>query len=120
MREKPLSPPSVTTTNKKVNYKMGAAIKELFTNKNYILLQISFNLVYGIQKSLGTVLAGLTIEYGYPMKYIVMMNVLEVIAGMTNTFVCGKLLDKYKAYKKMIIFICFGALVSCGFHLFTL
>ena len=44
---------------------MREGIKELVSNKNYMLLFFTFNFIYGIHGSLGGTIATLASHYGY-------------------------------------------------------
>ena len=59
IREEPLSPPSVVAndTNNGMGFKEG--LKELVLNKNFVLLYICFNLIYGIYASMGAIYTNL-------------------------------------------------------------
>jgi predicted MFS family arabinose efflux permease len=107
-------------TNGKINVMAG--LKELLRNKNYILLFLCFNFVYGIYSAVGTVISSLTKPYGFSIADNSVFSLVFLVAGIFNSFFLGTILDKYQNYKKLITIISFGTSVSTalfGLALFT-
>ena len=67
LREEPPSPPSVLLKDKDsvIQMGMGEAIKNLFTNRNYIYMFASFNFLYGLYCAISGVMAAYTDYYKY-------------------------------------------------------
>lgn len=102
LREAPPSPPSVVAndTNNTMGFVRG--MKELISNRNYILLFICYNFIYGIQASMGAIYANLASNYSYSLTSISVSCLLFLVGGIFNSFLFGTLLDKYQNYKRLI------------------
>lgn len=102
MKEEPPSPPSIIAndTNNKIG--MGEGIKELASNRNYMLLFFTFNFIYGIHGSLGGTIALIASHYDYGVNASSTMCFVYLFGGIFNSFFLGTLLDKYQNYKKLV------------------
>jgi hypothetical protein len=80
-------------TNGKVA--LGAGLKKLITNKDYVLLFFTFNFIYGVYSAMGTVISNLTVPYDYKVTDVSVFCLVFLIAGIFNSFFLGTLLDKY-------------------------
>jgi sugar phosphate permease len=120
IREEPPSPPSVVAndTNNSMGFKDG--LRELFTNRNYVLLYICYIFIYGIYSSLGAIYANLAALYNYSLSSISMSCLLFLVGGILNSFFLGTVLDKYQNYKKVICMICGLSMVTTILHFWTL
>lgn len=116
IRERPPSPPSVVAneTDNHMGFKEG--MKELVSNRNYVLLFITFNFIYAIQASMGAIYANLASMYNYPMSSNSMCCLLFLVGGILNSFFLGSLLDKYQSYKKLVIIVSACSLVTTILH----
>ena len=65
IKEEPPSPPSIVANDTNNDMGLKEGIKELGSNKNYILMFILYLLIYGIYASMGAVYANLAVPYGY-------------------------------------------------------
>ncbi len=65
IKEEPPSPPSIVAndTNNDIGFKEG--MKELMTNRNYVLMFIIYLMVFGIHASMGAIYSNLAATYGY-------------------------------------------------------
>ncbi|CDW89422.1 major facilitator superfamily protein [Stylonychia lemnae] len=119
-QEEPPSPPSVIANE--TNNKMGMAegVKELFTNRNYIILFLIFNFIYGIHSSIGGTIASVASGYGYGVSACSTMCFVYLTGGIFNSFFLGVILDKYQAYRKLVMIVCVVSVISCGIHLVAL
>lgn len=95
-------------------------LKELMTNRNYILLFIVFNLIYGTHSSLGATIASISAVYGYGVTENSIMCFVYLFGGIFNSFFLGILLDKYQSYRKLVIAICILSLATTFIHIFAL
>jgi len=64
-REKPATPPSAAASRPQEDMKFKENLKLLKSNKSYLLLCISFTMLYGVYTSLGAVVAAITGPFGY-------------------------------------------------------
>lgn len=120
MREEPPSPPSVVTYDNANKMGMGEGMKELVSNRNYILLFFSFNFIYGIHGSLGATIASIAAKYGYGVNASSTMCFVYLFGGIFNSFFLGTMLDKYQNFRKLVIIICAISLITCTIHIFAL
>jgi hypothetical protein len=65
IKEEPPSPPSIVANDTNNDMGLKEGIKELGSNKNYILMFVLYLLIYGIYASMGAVYANLAVPYGY-------------------------------------------------------
>lgn len=74
-------------------------------NRNYVLLVLVFNFVYGVYSTLPSILTQLTA--GYPVdkqaKLASTFAVTFLVSGIVASFVIGVVLDKFQNYKSMTI-----------------
>ena len=64
-KEKPESPPSAAASRKEEPMNLAQNLRILLRNPSYILLSISFTMLYGIYTSLGAVVAAITAPFGF-------------------------------------------------------
>ncbi len=74
-------------------------MKELFENKNFVILFLVFSLVYGIYAALPSVIAGLTEPYGYSDTDNAIFGSLFLLSGVITSGIVGVLLDKFQNYR---------------------
>ena len=96
------------------------ALKELYTNKNFVFLNFAFTLAYGNYSAAGGILSVLTSPYGYSVESVSMFSMLFLTSGIFCSFFYGVLLDKYLCYKKLIVFICFFSGTMFFLGMFTI
>jgi MFS transporter, FLVCR family, MFS-domain-containing protein 7 len=65
VKEEPPSPPSIVANDTNNDMGLKEGLKELATNKNYILMFLIYLLIYGIHASMGAVYANLAATYDY-------------------------------------------------------
>ncbi|XP_039755588.1 uncharacterized MFS-type transporter C09D4.1 isoform X1 [Pararge aegeria] len=118
----PPSPPSAAAD-------MGAAldsnflqsIKKLLTNRNYILLLISYGLNVGVFYAISTLLNELVLTY-YPGANADAgrIGLVIVVAGMVGSVVCGFILDKTHRFKETTLAVYAATVVGMIIFTFTL
>jgi FLVCR family MFS transporter 7 len=101
-REKPETPPSAAASRKEEPMNFRANLKLIIRNKSYILLCISFTMLYGIYTSLGAVVAAITTPFGYKIADNAMFGVVFIFFGVLGSFVLGVFLDKTGKFKLLI------------------
>jgi MFS family permease len=70
VKEEPPSPPSIVANDTNNDMGLKEGLKELVTNKNYILMFLIYLLIYGIHASMGAVYANLAATYDYNVAEI--------------------------------------------------
>lgn len=120
MREQPLTPPSVVAneTNNHMSFFYG--LKELISNKNYMIFFFLYLLIQGIVASSGAIYANLAANFEYSLISISISSLLFLLGGIINSFILGSILDKYQNYKRLVQVICILSLLTCGIHIATL
>ena len=93
---------------------------ELVSNKNYVLLFLSFMFIYGIQASLAATYATLAAKYAYPLSANSTACLLFMVGGIFNSFFLSTILDRYQNYKKLIVIVCFLSILTCLLHFVSL
>ena len=71
-RERPPTPPSVVADDTNAGMKFIEASKALFTNRNYVLLFIVFNLIFGVMSALGAIFANLCLVNNYSLNIVIL------------------------------------------------
>ncbi|XP_038208144.1 feline leukemia virus subgroup C receptor-related protein 2 isoform X2 [Zerene cesonia] len=118
----PASPPSAAAD-------LGAALdsnflqslKKLMTNRNYILLLISYGLNVGVFYAISTLLNELVLRY-YPGANADAgrIGLVIVVAGMIGSVVCGLILDKTHRFKETTLAVYAATVVGMIVFTFTL
>ncbi|CAK1544368.1 unnamed protein product [Leptosia nina] len=118
----PASPPSAAAD-------LGAALdsnflqslKKLMTNRNYILLLISYGLNIGVFYAISTLLNELVLRY-YPGANADAgrIGLVIVVAGMVGSVVCGYILDKTHRFKETTLAVYAASVVGMIIFTFTL
>jgi len=101
-KEKPPTPPSAAASRPIEDVKFKDNLKLLVKNKSYILLCISFTMLYGIYTSLGAVVAAITKPFGYGGPQNAILGGVFIFSGVFGSFALGVILDKTAKYKLMI------------------
>jgi hypothetical protein len=68
IKEYPPTPPSIVANDTNNDMGLIDGIKELSTNKNYILMVLIYLLIYSINATFGAVYANLAVTYGYTVS----------------------------------------------------
>ncbi|TNV72744.1 hypothetical protein FGO68_gene148 [Halteria grandinella] len=92
IREEPPSPPSVVANDTNHSMGFGEGLKQLVSNRNYILLFICYNFIYGIQASMGAIYSNLASKYEYDLSSNSLSCLLFLVGGILNSFFLGILL----------------------------
>jgi MFS family permease len=101
-RNKPPTPPSAAASRKEEPMNFKKNLKELLGNRSYLLLCVSFTMLYGIYTSLGAVVAAVTGPYGYDGVDNAIFGAIFIFFGVVGSFTLGVILDKTAKYKLMI------------------
>lgn len=98
-----------------------ASIKDLCRDGDFRLLIISYGINVGCFYAVSTVLNQM-VAIGWPdmIDLAGKLGLLIVISGMVGSVLCGQLLDRFHAYKFIIVFIYLFSLVSMLLFTFVL
>ena len=104
--------------NEKIGFFEG--LKKLFSNKNYVLLFVTFNCIYGIYSCIGAIIGTLTAPYGYSVSDNSILCMATLLSGVIAAFFLGSLLDKYHIYTRLLNIICVIFILSLCISYFTI
>lgn len=93
-KEKPPTPPSAAASRPTEDMKFRENLKLLKSNKSYLLLCISFTMLYGVYTSLGAVVAAITGPFDYSGVDNAVFGGVFIFCGVAGSFVLGIVLDK--------------------------
>ena len=91
---------------------MVSGMKELFSNRNFVYLFMCFNFLYGSYSAIASVLSSLTEPYKYTPQENSIVALVFMISGIFNSFFIGTIMDKYQCFKKCLIAVCMGSVVT--------
>lgn len=93
-KNRPPTPPSASASLKEKPLDFKKELKALLNNKSYLLLTLSFTLLYGIYTSLGAVVAAITKPFGYNDTSNAVFGAVYIISGVSGSFALGIVLDR--------------------------
>lgn len=116
----PLPPSHAAAFAQQVNSKSShsSSLKSLFTNRNFLLLLLSYGLNTGVFYALSTVLSQMIVQ-SMGEAYVVdagYMGLAITLAGIVGSVVCGYILDWSKKFKlvTVVLYLC-SLLGTAGF-----
>nr|XP_026492625.1 uncharacterized MFS-type transporter C09D4.1 isoform X1 [Vanessa tameamea]XP_026492626.1 uncharacterized MFS-type transporter C09D4.1 isoform X1 [Vanessa tameamea] len=118
----PPSPPSAAADfGSSLDSNFLKSIQKLLTNRNYILLLISYGLNVGVFYAISTLLNELVLTY-YPgaNEDAGRIGLVIVVAGMIGSVVCGLILDKTHRFKETTLVVYAASVVGMIIFTFTL
>ncbi|XP_050347000.1 uncharacterized MFS-type transporter C09D4.1 isoform X1 [Nymphalis io] len=118
----PPSPPSAAADfGSSLDSNFLKSIQKLLTNRNYILLLISYGLNVGVFYAISTLLNELVLTY-YPgaNEDAGRIGLVIVVAGMIGSVVCGLILDKTHRFKETTLAVYAASVVGMIIFTFTL
>ncbi|MFX1410128.1 MAG: MFS transporter [Promethearchaeota archaeon] len=117
VKNKPPTPPSRELMEEKV-FK-GEGLKQLFTNKQFIILFILFFLGLGIFNTITTYIEGIVDPRGYDPDFAGILGALMLLGGIVGCVIMSTLSDKYKKRKILLLISLFIATISLFLITFT-
>ncbi|XP_072947544.1 choline/ethanolamine transporter flvcr2b isoform X1 [Epargyreus clarus] len=118
----PATPPSAAADfGNNLDSNFLQSIKKLLTNRNYILLLISYGLNVGVFYAISTLLNQVILTY-YPGANADAgrIGLVIVVAGMAGSVVCGLVLDKTHRFKETTLAVYTASVVGMVIFTFTL
>lgn len=110
-RKKPAKPPSSAQLSS-VSQKFCPSLREFYKLKNFALLLMSFNLVWGVYTTMGSMVSSITSPFGFTPKDNSYFRNFFIVFGVISSGVLGALLDKKKTFKSTHIFLTVGLCLS--------
>ena len=106
MRNRPANLPSILSyKDTKADTNLLKNIKQLLTNKNFLILFFSYSILYANYSCLGAIVGPLTDAFKYNASNASFFGVAFIILGITGSFVHAIMLDKYKKFKKQFFIV---------------
>ena len=111
MRDKPVNPPSAVAEAPVQNLNMLEAFKAMKENTSFLLLAISFALMFGFYVSLGNLISGIFTPFGLNAVEITYMGLYLLGSGILGAVVVGAWVDRTATYKMTMMVLCFCNIV---------
>lgn len=118
--DKPLTPPSISASVEQPTFDFKTEYKSLITNKDYLLLAISFGSLYANSGALGAIISAITLPYGYRIRDNAIFGAAFILSGILGAIAGGFLTEKYRKFKLSIQIVCILAAILTSMTLFTL
>ncbi|XP_050680486.1 uncharacterized MFS-type transporter C09D4.1 isoform X2 [Leptidea sinapis] len=118
----PSTPPSAAADlGSELDSNFLQSLKKLMTNRNYVLLLISYGLNVGVFYAISTLLNELVLTY-YPGANTDAgrIGLVLVVAGMVGSVVCGLILDKTHRFKETTLAVYAASVIGMFIFTFTL
>ena len=113
IKEKPERPPSKSQENQNyIKRPFFEELKELKQNKNFIYLFFSLSCIVGYTNMLATIFNAYMALYKISDKNASYTAAISNILGIIFAIVVGKIIDKYKLYKKSVLICNVVCLIS--------
>ncbi len=110
VKNKPPTPSSIETSREKVL--MGEGLKQLFLNKYFLILFITFFFGLGIFNFITSYIELIVAPRGFDATDAGLLGGLMLIGGIVGCVVMSTLSDKYKKYKMLLIISIILATIS--------
>ncbi|RVE47822.1 hypothetical protein evm_007577 [Chilo suppressalis] len=118
----PPSPPSAAADfGSSLDSNFYQSLKKLLTNRNYVLLLISYGINVGVFYAISTLLNQLVLTY-YPGANADAgrIGLVIVVAGMVGSVICGMILDKTHRFKETTLAVYAASVIGMVIFTFTL
>ena len=102
-REKPEHPPSAVAEAPIENRRFGEAFCVMRENTAFMLLCLSFALMFGFYVSLGNLISSIFSPFGLSPYEISMLGLYLLVAGIIGAVVVGAFVDRTGTYKMTMI-----------------
>ena len=89
-------------------------LKELFSNKDMMILVLLFGQMLGTSNTVGTIIGEVAPDLGYSANYASVFGALFIVGGSIGCAAFGVVVEKHQCYKKAVIVSCFFATVFCA------
>ncbi|XP_045524354.1 uncharacterized MFS-type transporter C09D4.1-like isoform X1 [Pieris brassicae] len=118
----PATPPSAAADQESaVDSNFLKSLKSLLTNRNYVLLLISYGMNVGVFYAISTLLNELVLRYYVGANEDAgRIGVVIVVAGMVGSVVCGVIIDKTHRFKETAFAVYAASTIGMVIFTFTL
>ncbi|EGR33456.1 major facilitator superfamily protein, putative [Ichthyophthirius multifiliis] len=99
-RDKPLTPPSYSANVQREDFQK--SLKLLVKNKTYILITITFSLLYGSFIDFAVILGQVIAPFGFGSRDTSIMSLICVMSGIIGSIVLIQILKKNFQYKRLM------------------
>ncbi|KAL4479917.1 hypothetical protein ABPG74_020433 [Tetrahymena malaccensis] len=114
-REKPLTPPSFTATQKRED--VNSSMKKLIKSKNYMIIFVCYGLFCGNFYTFGVTMSYLFKPYGFGSDIVSYSGVCMVLFGVLGAAIGGKLFKSKPKFKLFIVIGILGSIIGLGLTL---
>ena len=95
---------------------MKTELKELFQNKNYLMLLLNYSNMYGIYSALSAIINYLVNPYEFDATDSSLFGIVFIFAGLVSSFVVSGMVDRNKQFLRIFRILTFASWI--GFTLF--
>lgn len=114
----PPTPPTVSAEEKSEPFFIG--LKQIFQNKSYLILCLSFGTGLGLFTTLSTLIQQILCPHGYDNTFSGLCGALLIGGGVTGAALTGLILDRTKCFEEVIkICSALSSLAGVAFSLLT-
>lgn len=104
-REKPEHPPSAVAEVPVQNLKLVEAFSVMKQNKSYLLLCLSFALMYGFYLSFGVMISNIFTPFGLTPNNISLVGLYLLLSGIFGAVIIGAFVDRTALYKSTMVIL---------------
>jgi len=120
IKEKPDVAPSRSATEKPPDVNFLKEVKDLLSQKDYVLIMTIFTFCFGIYTTSGAILGPIFEPYGYDSTEISIFGAFHILFGLIGCVVTGIVLDKTKRFLRTLRLVCLGSLMCYCWSLYAI
>ena len=85
--------------------------KEVFQNKNFIILNLNFGLFTGVLSIIGTIIGITLVNFGYQANIAGLLGASMIVGGTVGSQITGNVLQSNGKFKLMLFIVCVFSLI---------
>ena len=85
--------------------------KEVFQNKNFIILNLNFGLFTGVLSIIGTIIGITLVNFGYQANIAGLLGSSMIVGGTIGSQITGNVLQSNGKFKLMLFTVCIFSLI---------
>lgn len=120
IREKPETPPSAVAAAPPSELTFWESFRVMWANKNFMVLALSYALIYGVYCAIGTTMSNLLNPFGYTPTEISVAGGFCLFAGVIGALLVGCYLDCTAYYRRTHATLSIMTFISCLVTIVTL